>query len=214
MAYIPKHTHIAYRCPECGSLIYGLVAEVALRSGMLRLKCSCDNSALDITPAENNKYRISAPCLFCKQNHSFVVSDSIFFGKDLFLLNCPYAGMDIGYIGEKEKIDEAAEEGAKALSKLITDMGGEELRDIQPIDLDEEEILPDAGVYDVLRFLVKDLEADGAIDCPCHSGNYDLRYTPSGIEAYCPDCGATFAFNCQSPAATEEYLKLSSIYLK
>ena len=40
-------------------------------------------------------------------------------------------------------------------------------------DMTEGEILPDPAVYDTLRFVVKDLEAEGKIDCPCHSGCYD-----------------------------------------
>ena len=214
MAHIPKHTHIAYRCPECGTMIFGLVGEFALSSSMLRLKCSCGKSNLDITVTNDKKLRLSVPCVFCKQNHNFVVSSSIFFGKDLFLLNCPYASMDIGFIGEKEKLDEATKENEKQLAKLISDMGAEALGDIQPQDLEDDEILPDPAAYDLIRFLVKDLEGAGGIDCPCHEGPYDIRYAPEGIEAYCEGCGATYLFSCASLSAAEEYLGLDAIELK
>ena len=98
-------THIAYRCPECGQTIYGFVGKFALSANLLRIKCSCGASTLDINITNDGKIRLSVPCIFCRQNHSFVVSQSIFFGREKFLLNCPYANMDICFIGAKEQID-------------------------------------------------------------------------------------------------------------
>lgn len=209
-----KLTHIAYRCPDCGTLIYGLVGEMTVASNAIRLKCDCGKSFLDIAPTQDKKIRISIPCILCKENHNFVVSPAIFFERDIFLLNCPYANMDIGFVGDKEKIDEAAKNNEAALRKLIADMGLEAIEELQPIDLDEEDILPDASVYDLIRFVVKDLEAEGGIDCPCHKGTYELRYAPGGIQAYCEDCGATYTFYCESPSAAEEYLNVTEITLK
>ena len=80
-------THIAYRCPECGQTIYGFVGKFALSANLLRIKCSCGGSALDINITNDKKIRLSVPCIFCRQNHSFVVSESIFFGREKFLLN-------------------------------------------------------------------------------------------------------------------------------
>ena len=207
-------THIAYRCPECGTLIYGFVGKFALSANLLRVKCSCGHSALDINITNDNKVRISAPCLFCKQNHSFVVSQSIFFGRDIFLLNCPYANMDICFIGSKEKIDEEAIRSADELNKLLSNLEAESIKDIQPEELSEDEFLPDPATYDTIRFLIKELEAEGKIDCPCHSQKYDLRFCDTGIEVYCEECGATHVFNTQSESASQDYINTDSIYLK
>lgn len=213
MAIIPKHNYIAYRCPECGDIIYGLVGEFALGASLLKLKCSCGKSALDVTFTNDKKIRLSIPCVFCKQNHNFVVSQSIFFGRDIFLLNCPYSNMDIGFIGKKEEIDSAAEKNEAALKKLIDDMGAQTLADIQPEEMSDDEILPDASVYDLIRFVVKELEADGRIDCPCHSSSYDLRYAPGGIQVFCTECGASYIFKCDTPAIAEEYLDVKEVTL-
>ena len=167
-------THIAYRCPECGAVVYAFVGRFALAANLIRTKCPCGHSALDITVTNDDKIRLSVPCVFCKQNHNFVVSQNIFFERDLFLLNCPYTNMDICFIGEKEKIDSEVERAEKELKKLLSSFEAESISDIQPIDMDEEEVLPDAAVYDTIRFLMKELEADNALDCPCHSGKYDL----------------------------------------
>ena len=207
------NTHVAYRCPDCGSMIYGFVGKFALSANLLRLKCSCGKSALDINITNDNKIRLTVPCVFCKTGHSFVVSQSIFFERERFLLNCPYANMDICFIGDKEKVDEDVKESEKALTKLLADLEAESLSDIQPTDTDEEDALPDPVVYDTIRFLIKDLEAEGKIDCPCHSGSYELRFCKGGIEVYCPECEATHIFNVESEAASEEYLSIDELNL-
>ena len=208
------NTHVAYRCPDCGTGIYGFVGKFALKANMLRLKCSCGNSVMDMKITNDNKVRISVPCVFCKQNHSYVVSQSIFFGRDIFLLNCPYANMDICFIGAKEKTDAEIQRTEEELSRLLMNLEAESIKDMQPQDINEEDVLPDPVIYDTIRFLVKELEAEGKIDCSCHEGNYDLRFCDEGIQVYCPKCGATHTFNTQAVSASEEYLAIDYLYLK
>ena len=210
----PKETYIAYRCPSCATAIHGLVGKFALSANMLRLKCQCGESALDISITNDGKVRLSVPCIFCKQNHSYVVSQSIFFERELFLLNCPYSNMDICFIGTSEKCAAELDRTQKELEKLVADLELEDYKDMQPIDLDEEDILPDASLYDTLRFVVKDLEEEGKIDCPCHSGRYDLRFCPEGIQAYCEHCGATYTFPVKTAIMGEEYIGIDSLTLK
>lgn len=214
MAKIVRHNHIAYRCPECGTATVGLVSEFALNTSMMRLKCSCGGSSLDISLTREKKLKLSVPCVFCKENHNFTLSQEVFFFHDLFQLDCPYAAMDIGYIGRKKELDEAIEKGTEALNKLLSNTGCESIKELQPMELDEEDALPDAVVYDTIRLLVKDMEAEGTIDCPCHSGSYDLRYAPSGIQVFCPECGASHIFNCEAESATEDYLSLKELKLR
>ena len=56
-----RHAHIAYRCPECNTVIYGLAGEFALTSSMMRLNCSCGKSALTISPTHDGKIKLSVP---------------------------------------------------------------------------------------------------------------------------------------------------------
>ena len=214
MAYIPKQRNIAYRCPGCGSAVIGLVGKFALHANMLRLKCSCgDEQSLDITMSDG-KVRLSVPCLFCRQNHSYVVSEALFFENDRFLLNCPYSNMDIAIIGDEETVKQELERTEAELNMLMKNLEAEELSDIQPEDMPEAEILPDPAVYDTLRFVVKDLEAEGKLNCPCGKGPYDLRFTDGGMQVWCDSCGATYDFSATSPTMAEEYLELDEIKLK
>ena len=214
MIKTPGQTHVAYRCPHCGTTIYGFVGKFALKANMLRIKCSCGQSAMDITITNDDKIRLSVPCLFCAQNHNCVVSQSIFFERDLFLLGCPYSNMDICFIGEKENTDKELSRTANELERLLSDLEAENLSDIQPQDMEEDEILPDAQLYDVIRFVVKDLEAEGKVDCPCHRGSYELRFADGGIEVFCPDCNASELFTAPTLSASEDYIKIDSITLK
>ena len=122
--------------------------------------------------------------------------------------------MDIAFIGDADKIDAEIERTGVELSKLLLSLEAEELSDIQPTDMTEDEILPDPAVYDTLRFIVKDLEAEGAVKCPCHNGKYDLRFTEGGVQVYCENCGASYDFSATSPAVAEEYLSVEQIELK
>jgi hypothetical protein len=181
---------------------------------MLRLKCSCgEGASLDMNITGDEKVRLSTPCLYCRQNHSFTVSESLFFDKDRFLLNCPYSGMDIAFIGGEETVNAELKRSEEELRRLLASLEAEELSDIQPQEMNDEEILPDPAVYDTIRFVVKDLEAEGRVHCPCGNGKYDLRFTDSGIQVWCENCGATYDFHVSSPTLAEEYLSLDEIRL-
>ncbi len=213
MVVEPLKTHIAYRCPDCGMTVYGIVGKFALSAGMIRLKCPCGSSGLDLSVTRDKKVRLSVPCLFCKTSHNYVVSQGIFFSRDIFLLNCPYSNMDICFIGEKDKTDIEVKRTGEELERLLSSLEVSELKEIQPMDIDEEEVLPDPTVYDAIRFLVKELEYDGKIDCPCHNGVYELRFCREGIQVYCEECGATFTLDTRAEASAEEYLSLDEIKL-
>ena len=90
----------------------------------------------------------------------------------------------------------------------------ESVSDIQPTDVDDEEILPDATLYDAVKFLISELSEDGKIDCPCHSGKYGLRFSREGIDVFCEECGAYHPFDLTSPSKAEELVTIDSLQLK
>ena len=215
MAVLPTQRHIAYRCPDCGEAVVGLVGRFALSANMLRLKCSCGSEmSLDMNIISGEKIRLSVPCLYCRQNHSYVVSEALFFDKDRFLLNCPYSGMDIAFLGEEDVVNHEIIRTGEELAALMKNLEAEELSDLQPEDMDEAEVLPDPAVYNLLKFLIKDLEEEGNLHCPCGEGPYDVRFTDSGMQAFCERCGASYDFDVKTVTMAEEYLLIDSITLK
>jgi predicted DNA-binding protein (UPF0251 family) len=94
--------------------------------------------------------------------------------------------------------------------------------DLMPVTFTVEEIeairaelpeLPDEDVYDVIHFLVRDLEADGAIDCPCGTGPYETLLCEGGILVYCKECKAEHFFPVESVSQAEAFLSLDALTL-
>lgn len=216
-----KQTHVAYHCPHCGMAVLGYVGEFALAADMLKIKCECGESALTVTYTNDKKIRLTVPCLFCENPHHFVVSQELFFGKDIFLLGCPYMGMDICFVGKPRELQSALNQSAEQLNaffeqnNLILPANEAKTDEASPTSLegDEETILPDDSVYDIIRFLVKDLEADRAIDCPCGTGPYETEILPGGIRVFCAECKAEYFFTVESVSQAEAFLNLNALTL-
>ena len=210
-----KETYFAYRCPHCGDTVLALMGKFSLSGDLLRLRCPCGKSHADIRAERAQKVHLSVPCPLCKREHSYTIAPSLLLEKELFTLGCPYSpDIATALMGERNPLDEALAKEAEKLSTLLGAFEAETLSDLQPQEMSDEEILPDPVVYDTIRFLVRDLEADNKITCPCGRGSYDFRLTDEGIQVVCPDCGASYEFLASSPEAAEAYLSLDSLKLK
>lgn len=209
-----KERYFAYRCPDCADTVLSLVGGFTLSGDLLRLRCTCKKSAADIQAENRTKLHLSVPCPICKKPHSYTVASSLFLEKPIFTLGCPYSpDIAVAMMGEKEKLDEALAAEGEKLSTLLSAFEAESLADLQPQDMNDEEILPDPQIYDTIRFLVREMEAEGAITCPCGRGSYDFRFTDDGIQVHCPDCGASYEFICPSQEAANAYLSLDELRL-
>ena len=209
-----KRKQIAYRCPDCGYATVGFIGGLTAVSDMLRLKCECGASALDIKGSSGGTIHLSVPCIYCKDTHGFNLSKELVLRDELTKLPCPFSGMDIAIFADEEKLPEELSRTAEELTRIMASLEAEELSDIQPTDVDGDENAPDPSIYDSINLLVRELEADGAVKCPCGKGGYDLRFTESGIQVYCLSCGAAHTFHATSAAMAEEYLTLDEIILK
>ncbi len=208
-----RRTEIAFRCPECAVATVGFLGGLSSVSDMLRLKCSCGESALDIKKQNDGKVHLSVPCVYCKSNHAYVVSPEVMTREELTRFSCPYSGMGIAFIGYEDDVSTEIEKSAEELSRIMTSLEAEDVRDIQPQDVAEDSMPPDPAIFDTINFIVRDLEAEGAVKCPCDSGEYDLRFTDEGMQVYCKKCGASYDFYARSVSVAEEYLTIDSITL-
>jgi hypothetical protein len=209
-----RRTQIAYRCPDSAVATVGFLGGLGAVSDMLRLKCSCGESALDIKKQSDGKVNLSVPCVYCKSNHSFVVAPEIILRDEPTKFSCPYSGMGIAFIGDEDSVAKEVETSAEELSRIMTSLEAETVSDIQPQDVGEDSVPPDPAIYDTLNFVLRDLEAEGAVHCPCYNGSYDLRFTDDGMQVWCKNCGATYDFFAKSVSVAEEYLTIDSITLK
>ena len=209
-----KQTHIAYHCPHCGTAVLGYVGEFALAADMIKLKCDCTKSELAVTYTNDKKIRLSVPCLFCENPHHFVVTQKVFFERELFLLGCPYTGVDICFIGKPEPLQKALNESAKELNELFEQNGMVLPAATEETDEEEtEELFPDEQIYDIIHFLIRDLEEEGAITCPCGNGPYETEIAPGGVRVSCAECGAEYFFPTVSVSQAQEFLYTDKIEL-
>ena len=209
-----SRTQIAYRCPDCGVATVGFFGRLASVSDMLRLRCECGKSALSIKGQKTGGVKLSVPCVYCKDEHAFVISDDIADRSGATRFPCPFSGMNILFIAEASEMESEIQKSAAELSAIMTSLEAEDISDIQPQDVDEAEADPDPAIYDIFNFLLRDLESEGGVKCPCDNGKYDLRFTKDGMEIYCVNCGASREFFAKTPTLAEDYLSLSEIILK
>ena len=210
MILTPKQTTIAYRCPHCGCAVMSIVGSFATSAQLLRLKCPCGKSELTISRADSQKLRITLPCLFCNNDHSYVVSNSLFYGRDLFLLNCAYTNIDICFIGDREQVDEALKENEEILRQAFDDAGITSLDAAHP---EKSDFIPDEQICDIINYMVSELEAEDAIECPCHNGDYGIEMNEEYIRIYCKNCGGQYVIPCTSLTAAHDFINCDRLVL-
>ncbi len=211
-----KKTFLAYRCPRCGGGVLGICGDFALAGGrMMKLKCPCGESALTAVGANDNKIRLTVPCLLCNGDHHYLVSESVFYGRELFLLNCAYSNLDICFVGDEASVKKALDNNEKELSRLFAEAGLSSLSHLHAESEEEQEYaLPDTQVLDIIRFLVRDLEDEGKIDCPCHNGEYEVELTNRGVRVFCLNCEGEYMFPVNSIEAAQDFLSVDRIILE
>ena len=242
----PKSTTVAYRCPSCGSGIMSAVGVFNLSADRVRLKCSnpdCastkkdkesegsyrDNAALDITLAADGTVRLSVPCIFCGKPHVYNVNTSLFYGREVFMLPCPYSGINICFMGDANHVKAELARNELELLDLLEENGIESFRDLDA----EEAALPDPQIMEIVTFVIHDLDAEGKIYCKCHpegsepketddtfnltasyDGDYAAELTADGMRVYCKKCGSEKVIPTNSLISAHDFLNCDSITLE
>ena len=190
----PKQTTIAYRCPVCGAGVISAVGMFSMSADMVKLKCTCGKSELTMVYTADKKVRLTVPCILCPKPHSFVVSQSIFFGRDLFLLPCPYSDINICFTGEMNRVKAELARTELELLDMLEENG---ITDFSALHGDERD-LGDPQILDIVLFVIDDLDAEGKIYCTCHpdTGHPDTGHPDTGH----PDTG-----HPDADTAPEEY---------
>lgn len=209
----PSETALAYRCPACGLGVKSIVGIFSLSAPALKLKCPCGESEMTVHKTNDGKIRLRVPCLVCRRDHDYVVSRDLFFGGELFELNCALSGFGLCYIGAVDNVSAALERSDRELENLLKEAGAENL-DIFKQQPDAREELPDAQVYDIVRFIVKELEAENAIRCRCEKCDCDVQMFEDCVSVYCKNCGAKKLISTASLAEAQAFLEIDSLTLE
>lgn len=205
-----KQTTIAYRCPECGSAVMSMVGIFALTADMIRLKCPCGGSELEIVYTKDKKLRLNVPCFACPSRHSFVISSQMFFEKELFAMPCAYSGLDICFVGKSERVQKAMEEAEEELKELLGDTDFSELA----ANRGEERELSDPQILDIIHYVIKELEEEGAISCAClDGGDYEAELLDDKLVIRCKQCGCKAEIPTNSLIAAQDFLNCDELEL-
>lgn len=210
----PQKTTIAYRCPSCGGGVISAVGMFSLGADMVKLKCTCGESELTMVYTGDDKVRLSVPCLVCPKPHSFTVSRSIFFGRDLFVLPCPYTDLNLCFMGEMNHVKAELARSELELLELMEKNGLTSLDDLHQQD---EELLPDPQILDIIMFVIHELEAEEKIYCRCadpHDSEFDCRMVEDGILVFCKTCGASRMIPVDNLLGAQAFLDCDSLRLE
>lgn len=209
----PSETTIAYRCPECGSGVKSIVGIFGLSAQMLRLKCPCGSSSMTVKKTADDKIRLSVPCIVCRRDHEYVVSRELFFKNEIFELPCSLSGFSLCFIGNGEQVSAALEVADEKLAAALKEAGAENL-DVFKNQPQEAEEIPLSQVYDIVRFILKELEEENAIRCNCREGEYDIELFDDCVSVYCKNCGAKKIVSTTSLQEAQAFLEIDELVLK
>lgn len=210
-----KQTTVAYRCPHCGAGIMSAVSIFALKADMIKLKCTCGKSEMTVVDSKDGRIRLSVPCILCAKPHSFTLNSSLFFGKDLFVLPCPYSDMNIACMGETNLVKA---ELARSELELLDLMEKSGLQNLDALHAESEESLTDPQVLEIVMFVINDLDAEGKIFCKCNAEDddrqYDAEILNDCVRVTCRKCGASRDIPTDSNLSAHAFLNADALYLE
>ena len=212
MVLDPKQTTLAYRCPHCGAGVMSVVGLFSLTADMLKLKCDCGKSELTLVYSDG-KVRLTVPCLFCPNPHTFTINSSVFFGKELFALPCPYSDMNIAMTGEINNVKAELARGELQLLEMLEENGIDSLEAFHA----KEEVFTDPQIFDIIMFVLSELDAEGKIYCNCKNegeGDFDAEVEETGVRVTCKKCGATALIPTDTLLAANAFLNADELHLE
>ncbi len=207
-----KQSTVAYRCPACGNGVLSVVDAFKLNADMVKLKCDCGKSEMSMVQTSDKKIRFSVPCMLCPKPHIFTVNEELFFDKELFVLPCPYSGINIAMMGEMNHVKAELSRTELELIDLLEKSG------IDSFDsLHSDSYLTDPQVLEIVGYVIKELDEEGRIYCKCPEGtegNYEVEMTRDGLKVTCLSCGATKTVPTNSLIQATDFLNVDSLTLE
>jgi hypothetical protein len=212
MVLEPRQTTVAYRCPQCGAGVMSVVNLFNLCADMIKLKCDCGGSEMTLVHTKDQKVRFTVPCIFCPNPHHFTLSSHSFFEKEMFALPCPYSGTNVAVMGDTDRVKAELARSELELLELLEENNAESFS-----SLHKEQSFDDPQVLEIITYIVKELDAEGRINCLCESdeeGDYELEFLPDAVKISCKRCGASATLPTNSLIDAYEILGADSLELK
>lgn len=112
---------IAVKCSRCGRYddfninIFNLISKNDF-------KCSC-NEHLFTAYVEKGNIIINIRCIACERQHIYRFKIREIMQKPLNIISCPNTGMEIGFLGRNEKVDEFVNRYMGDMYELLKSLG-------------------------------------------------------------------------------------------
>ena len=159
----------------------------------------------------DGKMRISVPCLVCAHEHSYIISSSVFFDSDVFIIPCSLSGVDICFIGREKNVSEAVDASNKELLSMLGEEDIAALKNREREDIDA----PDPQILDIVRYVINELNEENAIYCNCEQdGDYVCDIHEDHVTVRCTKCGASIDIPTNSTVAAHDFLEVDKLILK
>ena len=209
-----KQTTVAYRCPHCGAGVMSAVGMFALSADMIKLKCTCGKSEMTVVSSKDGKVRLTVPCILCANPHNFTLNSSLFFGKELFSLQCPYSDIDLAFLGETNQVKAELARSELELLDLLEKSGVDSFEALHG----GEDTLTDPQVLEIVMFVINDMDAEGKIYCKCDPADngrqYDAEVLNDGVKVTCRKCAASRFIPTDSSISAHSFLNADALYLE
>lgn len=215
-----KQTTIAYRCPHCGAGVMCALDVFTLSAPMIKLKCDCGGSEMTVVKQSDGKIRLTVPCLFCPKPHSFLLNSKVFFDSEGFYLPCPYADMDICFLGDMDHVKANLARGELKLMELMEEHGITDLSSFKNANTEDEDEALDSELTQSVLFVLSELEAEGKIFCKCEREDeideekYGFEVFSNYVLVKCRDCGAERRIPTDNSLNTHAFLDADALYLE
>ena len=183
-----------------------------LTADMVKLKCTCGESEMTIVYGKDGTVRFTVPCMLCPTPHHFSINSKLFFGKDLFVLPCPYSDINICMMGDTNHVKAELSRTELELLDLLEKSGIDNFSALQG-----EQFLSDPQVTEIVTYVVKELDAEGKIRCRCaegQEGDYDAEIRRDGVLVTCNRCGASKLIAADSLIHAHEFLNADHLDLE
>ena len=204
-----KMTAVSYRCPSCGQTVKSMIGAFTLSADMMKLKCPCGGSSMTIERKKEGKIRLTVPCFLCPSPHIYTVSESLFFGREIFAYPCSYTGVDIAFSGKLEEVERAVEESDLILEDMLGDASFDDVSCGSG-----EKIFDDPQILDIVLYVVQDLADEGKIHCGCgDGGDYEVALSEDSVQVRCKKCGKHADIPTGSTIAANAFLHCDEITL-
>jgi hypothetical protein len=198
---ISTNSRMVLRCPYCGDINQHDLSVFAFAgSHSCRLTCSCGSDIASLGTRDRKHFWVQADCSFCEETHFCYFNRKDIWGDEILSLYCDDTGLDIAYIGPRDKMEELVSQGEKSLAEMAQELG-----------FGDYFSSPDI-MYGVLDRLYKLAERG---DLFCHCGNYDVEIEiyPDRLELKCGYCNASGLVMAQNDVDLEKVQGLQEIEL-